>query len=111
MRDQDNAIVLVLCNCPDADSANRIAQALLKNKLAACVNVMPQIMSHYLWQGKLQCASEIQLQIKTSKLHFAGLQKQIAELHPYDIPEIIALPVVAGLPAYLRWVQEETGSE
>jgi len=101
-------MLLVLCNCPDEEVANRIALAVLESGLAACVNILPRVQSLYRWQGKIESATEIPLFIKSTAANYPALEAAIRKLHPYDIPEIIALPVERGLPAYLNWVAAET---
>ena len=101
-------IRLVITNCPDEETANRIALALVEEKLAACVNILPRVQSIYRWQGAVESAVEVPLLIKTTAACYPALEAAIRERHPYDVPEIIALPVTAGLPAYLNWVAEET---
>lgn len=100
--------LLVLTNCPDETSANAIALAVVEAGLAACVNILPRVQSIYRWQGSVESATEIPLLIKTTAANYAALETAIGERHPYEIPEIIALPVERGLPAYLNWVQAET---
>ncbi|UCV03665.1 divalent-cation tolerance protein CutA [Dechloromonas denitrificans] len=100
--------LLVITNCPDEETANAIALALVEAKLAACVNILPRVQSLYRWQGVVESATEIPLFIKTSAERYAALETAIRELHPHAIPEIIALPVSHGLPAYLNWVAAET---
>ncbi len=100
--------LLVLTNCPDEESANAIALAVVEAKLAACVNILPRVQSIYRWQGVVESATEIPLFIKSTAAHYPALEKLIARLHPAEIPEIIALPIVQGLPAYLNWVAAET---
>ncbi|MCB4360007.1 divalent-cation tolerance protein CutA [Quatrionicoccus australiensis] len=100
--------LLVLCNCPDEEVANRIALAVLESGLAVCVNILPRVQSLYRWQGKIESATEIPLFIKSTAANYPALEAAIQKLHPYDIPEIIALPVERGLPAYLNWVAAET---
>ena len=100
--------LLVITNCPDEETANAIALALVEAKLAACVNILPRVQSLYRWQGVVESATEIPLFIKTSADRYAALEAAIRELHPQAIPEIIALPVTDGLPAYLNWVAAET---
>ena len=100
--------LLVITNCPDEETANAIALALVEAKLAACVNILPRVQSLYRWQGVVESATEIPLFIKTSADRYAALEAAIRELHPHAIPEIIALPVSHGLPAYLNWVTAET---
>ena len=101
-------MLLVLCNCPDEEVANSIALAVLESGLAVCVNILPRAQSLYRWQGKIESATEIPLFIKSTAANYPALEAAIQKLHPYDIPEIIALPVERGLPAYLNWVAAET---
>lgn len=98
--------LLVLTNCSDETSANAIALAVVEARLAACVNILPRIQSIYRWQGKVESASEIPLLIKTTADNYPALESAIRAQHPYEIPEIIALPIERGLPAYLNWVAE-----
>ena len=100
--------LLILTNCPDEESANAIALALVESKLAACVNILPRMQSIYRWQGVVESATEIPLFIKSTVTSYPALEAAIRERHPYDVPEIIALPIQAGLPAYLNWVAAET---
>lgn len=100
--------VLVLTNLPDHASADSLARSLLEQRLAACVNLLPAVQSLYRWQGAIETAQEVALWIKTSQARYAELEAAIRAAHPYELPEIIALPVVAGLPAYLAWVHAET---
>ena len=101
-------ILIVFTNCPDEACANTIALALVEAKLAACVNILPRVQSVYRWQGKVESASEIPLFFKSTAASYPALETRIRELHPYDVPEIIALPISHGLPAYLNWVAAET---
>lgn len=100
--------IVVLCTCPDEASARRIASILVQEKLAACVNLLPAITSIYVWQDNLEECQEIQLVIKSRRTLFHVLEQRIAELHPYEVPEIIALPILCGSPSYLQWLQEQT---
>ena len=100
--------LLVLTNCPDEATANSIALALVESKLAACVNILPCVQSIYRWQGVVESATEITLFIKSTATNYPALEAAIRERHPSEIPEIIALPIQAGLPAYLNWVTAET---
>lgn len=100
--------LIVLTNCPDEATANAIALAVVEEKLAACVNILPRMQSIYRWQGTVESASEIALLIKSTATNYPALEKRIAELHPYDVPEIIALPIRHGLPSYLNWLATET---
>lgn len=103
-------VLLVLTNLPDRDSAQRIAQALVENRAAACVNIMAECSSIYRWQGNIETASEVPLLIKTTREAYPRLEAAIRAHHPYELPEIIAVPVNAGLPGYLQWVAQETAS-
>ena len=101
----------VLTNCPDAETAEQLANALVTRRLAACVNLLPPCRSVYQWEGKVEQAVEVPLLIKTTEACYPALEAAIRELHPYQTPEIIALPVAHGLPAYLQWVADETRAE
>lgn len=103
-----DALVVVFCTCPDAAVAAALAAALLDDRLVACVNVVGGITSHYRWQGKLEQATEVLCLIKCRAVDVDVVAARIKTLHPYGVPEVIAVPVVAGLPAYLEWVVEET---
>jgi periplasmic divalent cation tolerance protein len=96
--------VVVLCTFPDLDQARQIGAALVERQVAACVNLLPGVESIYRWQGKVEQAGEVLALIKTTR--YPDLEAAIKELHPYDVPEILALPVAAGLPAYLAWMAE-----
>jgi periplasmic divalent cation tolerance protein len=103
-------ILLVVTHCPDEECANAIALATVEAKLAACVNILPRVQSVYRWHDKVESASEIPLTFKSTTVMYSALEAKIRELHPYDLPEIIALPLSQGLPAYLQWVATETNS-
>lgn len=100
--------LLVLSNMPDTATAETIARALVECRIAACVNILPAVRSVYRWQGAIEEAAEVTVFIKTSDDRYAEVEKTIKELHPYQVPEVIALPVSAGLPTYLQWVLAET---
>ena len=100
--------LLMLTNVPDVDVARRIARALVEQRLAACVNILPGVESVYQWQGAVEEATEIILLVKTVAARYAEVEAAIKALHPYDVPEVIALPVTAGLPAYMNWMEQET---
>lgn len=103
----DEAIV-VLTNLPDLDTAKVLARRLVGEGLAACVNILPGVQSIYRWQGQLEEASEVTVLVKTMRSHYAALEETIRTSHPYDLPEVIVLPIAAGLPAYLAWVEDQT---
>ena len=104
----ENEILLVFTNVPDRGIAERIAASLVAEGVAACVNVMAECTSTYRWQGKIEQANEVPLFIKTTRAAYPQLEQALRKLHPYEVPEIIALPVSAGLPDYLNWVAQET---
>ncbi len=93
-----------LCTAPDADVATTLAKGLVEQRFAACVNIVPQIRSVYRWEGEVHDDSEVLLIIKTSDMRFAEMRDWLVEAHPYDVPEVLALPVVDGAPAYMKWV-------
>ncbi len=95
---------LVLCACPDEDTAVNIAENIVAQRLAACVNVLPSVYSVYQWQENVESAKENMLMIKTTTTKYPSLEKVIKSLHPYDIPEIIAIDITSGLPEYLKWI-------
>ncbi|MDO8291600.1 MAG: divalent-cation tolerance protein CutA [Gallionella sp.] len=103
-----NDILLVITNLPDAQSAAKLAQQIIEARAAACVNQLAPCASTYRWQGSVETATEVPLLIKTTKAAYPRLEKLIREEHPYELPEIIAVSVDAGLPAYLGWVSNET---
>ena len=108
----DNArmsAILVLCTCPDEAAADRIATALVDTRLAACVNRIPGITSTYRWQGNIQHEKECLLLIKTSSERFDALRERIVALHPYELPEVIAVDIALGHAPYLAWIAAETG--
>ena len=99
--------VVVLVTCANAGEARRIARALVEQRLAACVNVLgARVDSTYRWKGRVETATERLLLIKSSRRRFAALRREVERLHSYDVPEVIALPIAAGSPAYLRWLAE-----
>lgn len=102
--------LVVLCTCPDDATATGIATALLAEKLAACVNRVAGIRSMYRWDGQIRDDAEVLLVIKTSAARYGALEALLRERHPYEIPEIIAVPVVAGAADYLNWIGQATGS-
>jgi len=102
-------VVLVLTTAPDDDRAESMARALVEERLAACVNVVPGVVSIYRWKGAVEQDLELLLVIKTRADRFEALREALVSLHPYDVPELIALPVAAGHPPYLAWLDEATG--
>ena len=100
--------LLVLTNLPDRAAAERLADALIEKRVAACVNILAPCRSVYRWQGEVQHDEEHPMLIKTTGERYAALEAAIRAGHPYELPEIIALPIERGLPAYLNWVAVET---
>ncbi|AHE50986.1 divalent-cation tolerance protein CutA [Aeromonas hydrophila 4AK4] len=100
--------ILVLCTCPDEASADLLCEQLLNQRLAACINQLPGLTSVYRWQGKMERAREIQLIIKSRQQLFAELERCILAHHPYQVPEILAIPASLGHQAYLDWLTQET---
>ena len=105
---QDTEFLLILTTCPGSISAKNIAQELVSEKLAACVNVVPGVNSFFSWVGKVDTANEHMLVIKTTKKSYSALEKRIKKLHPYELPEIIAVPIHTGLTGYLDWISNNT---
>jgi len=99
---------VVICACPDEATAAHIAQDLVNQRLAACVNRLSSVRSTYSWQGRIQEEPEVVLTIKTTRARYDALEVRLRALHPYEVPEIIALPVVAGSTSYLSWIASET---
>ena len=104
------SILLVLTNLPDRAAAERLADSLIEKRLAACVNILAPCRSVYRWKGAMQRDEEHPLLIKSTTEGYAVLETAIRAGHPYDLPEIIAIPVERGLPAYLEWVAAETNA-
>ena len=100
--------LLILTNLPDEASAQELATALVAKRLAACVNILAPCRSVYRWQGEIQNAQEIPLLIKTTTVRYAALEAAIRARHPYELPEIVAVPIAHGLPEYLSWIAAET---
>lgn len=101
-------VLVCHCACPDADTAERLAQRLVEERLAACVNVLPGMRSVYRWQGTVERADEVLLMIKTSSERLAALTERVIALHPYELPELVAVEAAGGSAAWLEWVAAET---
>ena len=102
--------LVLLCTCPSMDVARRLAGALVEDGAAACVNVLPGLTSFYRWQGETHADPELQLIIKTTAEAYPRAEQLIRQLHPYELPEIIAVPVVRGLSEYLHWMHQQTSA-
>ena len=101
-------VVVVLVTAPSSEVADRLASGAVEARVAACVAILPGIRSVYRWQGAVEQADEVQLVIKTTRDRVDALRTALLALHPYQVPELLVLPVVDGLPAYLSWVVAET---
>ena len=104
-------IVVVMITCGSSDAAEEIATALLNEKLAACVNITGSVQSLFIWEGAMERQPEWLLLVKTRADRFEALRRRVEQLHSYEVPEIVALPVKRGNPAYLQWVAEVTRPE
>ena len=103
-----NDAVIVLTNLPDREAAVKLANELVAKKLAACVNVLSECTSVYRWKGTIENAREVPVLIKTRAARYAEVEATIRGLHPYELPEIVAVPVVRGCDDYLQWLADET---
>ena len=104
----DSNALIVLCTCPDQESAERIANHLVEHRLAACVNISSPVKSVYRWQGEIETADEYMLFIKTSASSYDELERTIMSAHPYEFPEVVAVPVERGQQNYLGWITQCT---
>lgn len=102
--------IAVLITCPDAASGERIAATLVEERLAACVNLLPGVRSVYRWRGAVEHAEETLLLVKTAADRLDALTDRVRALHPYELPEIIAVDIAGGLGPYLRWIEQETAA-
>ena len=107
--DADVAVAVVLVTAPDAETGARLARSLVEERLAACANLIPGVRSIYRWEGRVQDDAEVLLVLKTRAERVDALAARVCELHPYDVPEVVALPAVGGSRAYLDWVRAESG--
>ena len=104
-------VLLVLTNVPNEEVAEQLARQIVERRLAACVNILPAIRSVYRWEEQVEETQEVAIHIKTIAARYAELEATIKEMHPYAVPEIIAVPITDGLPAYLDWITRETSKE
>jgi periplasmic divalent cation tolerance protein len=104
----ENELIVVLCTAPDDPTAEKLANGLVEERLAACVNAIPGVKSFYRWEGKIEVDAEIQLLIKTRRGRFDELAAWIKAHHPYDVPEIVAIPADQVSDDYLTWAVEQT---
>ena len=98
--------IVVLCTCPaDDDTASDIASLLVESGLAACCNILPNVQSIFKWEGEIEMNEEVLMMIKTTEAKYPQMEEVITAHHPYELPEIISVPVTKGLPDYLEWVK------
>ena len=102
---------VVMATAPDMALARRLAKAGLEAKLTACANLVPAVESHYWWEGKLESSDEVLVIFKTRQTLLPKLERAIREIHPYDTPEFVALPLTAGSQKYLAWIEDNTTKE
>lgn len=103
-----NSALLVMTNVPNQEVAMSLATLLVEKKLVACVNIQSNVQSVFRWRGEIQTSTELTLMIKSTTQRYNALESVIKEHHPYDVPEIIAIPIAQGLPLYLQWIAQET---
>jgi len=96
--------ILIMVTCSSQEEARKISERLLTKRLVACANILPKIESRFWWKGKLDNASELLVTMKTEKLNFKKIEAEIKRIHSYEVPEIIAVPIVAGSRDYLDWI-------
>lgn len=101
----DPDFLLILCTCPTREAASAIATALLEERLAACVNQLPGVKSLYRWEGRVEDDDELMLLIKTTASQYPAVEAMIRSLHPYEVPEIIGIPLTIGSDAYFDWIR------
>lgn len=102
-------VQLALCACPDEATAKSLATGLVEKRLAACVNLVPDIISVYRWEGQVQQDAEVLLLIKTTQERFPELRDYLVDAHPYELPEVIAVSIAEGFEPYLQWVAKAVG--
>ena len=100
--------LVVLCTCPDEETARRLAGTVVEERLAACVNIVPGVTSVFYWEGEAQSEQEHLMVIKTSDVAYSRLETRLTELHPYELPEVIAVGIDRGLAGFLDWIRDET---
>ncbi|RJR21292.1 MAG: divalent-cation tolerance protein CutA [Nitrospiraceae bacterium] len=108
MPGQTDKEIVIFITAPNEDEAARIARSLVEARLAACANIVRNIRSIYTWQGSVQDDTEVLMVVKTREVLFEAVSARVRELHSYDVPEIIALPIIDGFPDYLNWLRGST---
>ncbi|MBC8007322.1 MAG: divalent-cation tolerance protein CutA [Prolixibacteraceae bacterium] len=105
---ENRDVIIVLTNLPDRATATQLAGLLVEHRYAACVNILAECTSVYRWEGVVKTATEVPMLIKTCQSSYARLEEVILANHPYELPEIVSVPLGAGLPAYLDWVATQS---
>jgi periplasmic divalent cation tolerance protein len=103
--------ILVLSTLPDPEIAQRLGRTLVAERLIACANLVPGLLSIYRWKGEIQAEGEVLMMMKTQRSRLPALKRRLLELHPYEVPELISIDISDGLDAYCRWVVEESSGE
>ena len=103
-------VIIVFVTVPGLREGSRISKAILTSRLAACVNVIPGVQSMYQWKGKIVREKEAMLVMKTTRARYQKLEQKIKQLHPYEVPEVIAMPLICGSPQYIGWVTREVAN-
>jgi periplasmic divalent cation tolerance protein len=106
---QQDEVLMVMISCPDRETGARLATSLVTEGLAACVNQLPDVTSTYRWEGRVQSETEVLLLAKTTRARLADFTHRVHALHPYELPEVVALPVCGGSQRYLDWVRQSVG--
>ena len=104
-------IIIVFVTVPGLREGSRISKAILTSRLAACVNVIPGVQSMYQWKGKIVREKEAMLVMKTTRIRYRKLEQKIKKLHPYEVPEVIAIPLICGSSQYIEWVTGEVANK
>ncbi len=110
-RNHEDLLIMIIVTCPDAKTAKRIVSSIIRKRLAACVNIITGVRSVYRWKGKVEETSEKLLLIKSSRRLLKKITQDVKQNHPYQIPEIVALPIIGGSREYLQWLTKETSPE
>ena len=106
--DTDDEAAAIFCNAPDRETARRIADRLVAERLAACVNILAPCESVFRWDGKTERGEEFPMIVKTARARVDAVAAAVRDAHPFEVPEVVALPIIGGLPEYLAWVRDET---
>ncbi|WMS86303.1 divalent-cation tolerance protein CutA [Pleionea litopenaei] len=109
MKQSPESIVL-LTTAPNSEVADQLAKHLIESRLAACVNIVPNVRSFYSWQGKIECDEEFQLVVKSTEQRLEQLEQAVKKLHPYEVPELVVLPMLAISDDYLNWLKKSVES-